>query len=327
MFGDRLERVPKRDPSPEQRIVTRIFELRDGEKIECVYTVLPPTEAGKPERLGRIILRKNGKEIDLRMLAGISQDIPILLTNERKDSVIYAREGNKRKVQHVSVNEPVTFENIAVLLHELGHVAQTDEFDDPLQHVEIENIKLLKTLAYRTLELTSTKLSLLRVAQDLFSRITVKDIRPRFLEEFFRLKSALESINILALEEKYQKVLHDKFLITEKYAEILNRTDELDKDVYLAELAKFRKHEEDIFIDIPLDRIRFFLAEPIRALERDATRRALIWMQEIGRQLGLSSLRDNSDQGSEWLFAGLETYTHNCVLEKSLISLVETVGS
>lgn len=94
----------------------------------------------------------------------------------------------------------------------------------------------------------------------------------------------------------------------------------LRKDLFRAssdvEVAAIEEGQLKVFENSLIEELLFFVSEPAMIRERDATRRALLWIREIGEQAALPSMANLEDEGGEDLLKSLSTYSVGCVSTK-----------
>lgn len=314
MFGDRVGHS-EREHGPEEEHRIRHFELRNGERVTCRYSVLKSKDS-ELGRCGQLVIEANGKTIDLRELAGVPVDFPIFFSkDENHISTGEGVDGGTVPTAGI-VKMPDTFEQVAVILHEFGHIKQFDDSAYRSQHVGFVASKELAR-ARDGLRLNSSEgiLNALTIGTKRLHTISESMIRERFRPEFRVFLQQLDAVNVEGIRKDLQEIMKECIDLEERYSEKFEESGEFDEERYATEKRALADREKKLFLEIPKERILFFLTEPERTDERDATRRALIWIQYIGRALSLLSLADSSDEGAERLFLGLETYSFGCVQE------------
>jgi hypothetical protein len=308
-------KIRSRETKHEARI-----ELRDGSSFVCEYKVLAVPERGEPRRkITELVIVTDKGRFDVHEITGLPKDFPIFIAEDEKRCIVRSENIS----EELRVGEPVSVIEIATILHEIGHYAQYEDVSFSENMVLGEDQEVLDgiTRAIRKKRGISFAAQLGDVRRVL-EHLPLKNIRPRFRKKFLVFVSRLDEIDTLSDEIEEQAILladkiHD--LLDEKETAKENGTYEMSKERFDRLDKEMEERENEIFNQPLIKELLFFVSEPERILERDATRRALTWLKEIGEKASLPSFAElEKEEGGEFLFEALSTYSFGCVsIEKN----------
>ncbi|PIZ94945.1 MAG: hypothetical protein COX81_02185 [Candidatus Magasanikbacteria bacterium CG_4_10_14_0_2_um_filter_37_12] len=285
--------------------------------VEDEFKENQPTD--RKRQLQSVELTYNGQRLDLLALLRIDPTVTrIFVTNEyqAKDGVSANFDFNPT-TNEVCIPPLDTAFGLAVALHEFGHVKQFknpklrvigemaienetlewfDDIDDTLQKIERAFPELLVHLPEKTVleTLTETRLQLVLASSQLHKSLEM-------LAE--KTSESEENIKQFALQQKAvtnwsSRLLHD-FGSQEQYEQLKNTeakqmaTHKEALQMQLKNLKRDLKEKQQKFKLLKdqykqlVEPLNELLKTPRRVMERDATRRAFVWMKQIKKAIGL----------------------------------------
>ena len=277
--------------NPEQKetepTFVETYELKDKEgnivcRVESTYLDEQSTEFSdliqkKARRLKSIVLEKDGKRMDVMNLIGLKKQINIFVIF---DLASQEQFGFNAKRGFVTVPKPDHPTSVAVMLHELGHAKQDEH---PFYQSLREFIRVPK------FELGSEN------PRAFFSRLGV--LYPELLKRFpdeavFQKLDQIRKKAIPALEEEQR-------LIELKRAEARGELKPFQLMRMKDDDAVSQKNKRAIvwqyqtaLKELPLAT----LLVPEKLIERDATKRAFQWMQQITEEIKVDLASVNADE-------------------------------
>ena len=295
------------------------IELRDGRSFLCKCVIEKgeekPGQEKRPDRLIGIILVNESGRIDLREMTGLPNEFPVFESEQYRPCLVMGAEIGEEEIH---VKPLLNIENLAIFLHEAGHYVQYKD-EEFLRH-------LLDGKDKNFLEETSGAVEredwLLLAKQwpktkEIFLTMSLKNIRRRFHSSFLDFQRDL--LRLDGLFEEYLGLDNAFWELQKELQEAYDQDPNVDTGKFEELEVKNRGRQKAIVAELPIERIKFFLYEPTRIKELDATRRAIIWLRKIGRELQLNELKQRDNQGTEALLDKfLPTYSTGCI-EKNKI--------
>jgi hypothetical protein len=315
------EKFPTHTPPVEERrepvekTLSAEIDYENGEHVRSTYTVRESIVHGETMReiLSLTISTEYGS-IDLFKELGIADANPVLPVRIMQKGGAYSQFFDRRGVRvghELRVTEPNSPESLSLFLHETGHFAQykDENFLNKSSLSDDEHKQLVKAGRAARNGFASFSHAWLDI-EHVIPKISRELIRQRFRESFDRFLLNLSEVSVLFdqfYELEGERCELEASRLKENGYLPLVKGQETEREKELLREIEFLTQR------VPMQEILFFITEPIRYYERDATRRALLWMSEFGTKLRVSSLRDLSDAGSRQLFDSLDTYNHGCV--------------
>lgn len=287
------------------------IEYEDGESLRCAYTVLVSRVGTElVQEMTSLKISTQHGEIDVFDLLNIGGSIPVHIVSGEARYVAFFDRSGKMVKQELRIPEPKTREDLALFLHEVGHFAQVSDHAF-LSGARINNVDYMQLIKGG------------QAAKKGFSS---------FSYAWFDVQKILPNIPRTAIRERFRRSFDEFMLRLPQIQEMFDQFYELEGERCELEGERMRENgyaplppgqeserEKELLrligelvLTIPMQEILFFLTEPIRHYERDATRRAVIWLKSFGEQLGISALSRLDDAGTRKLFESLDTYNHGC---------------
>lgn len=290
------------------------IEYEGGESLRCTYTVnTSRVRTELVQEMTSFTISTDQGEIDLFEVLKIKGAISVKIVARGDSEFVQMvnRDGDVMRYE-LRIPEPKTPEDFALFLHEVGHFAQNMDEDSSSERRmnQKEYMRLIKggqEVAKKGFNGLSHEWS--RV-HNIFPRIPRTVIRKRFQASFDRFVSELPQLDELfgrfyELEVERSDLEGIRLMKDSDLLSPANQASEREKE--LSRLI------DELIPTIPIQEILFFLTEPIRHYERDATRRAVVWLKSFGEHLKISALSRLDDVGTRHLFSNLDTYSHGCV--------------
>lgn len=316
IFQGNMEAVPETGTHKTEigeREVESVIEYGNEQRLRCVYKIIT-TKVGTEfiQNMVSFIISTPQGEINLFDALHIDESILVKIVSREDGQCVafFDRSGTLVK-QELHISEPKTAEDFALLLHEVGHLAQNVD-EDFLLESGVNNTQYMRLIAggqaaeqgfrafsYAWFNVRKVLLSIPRTA-----------IRERFRDSFdgFLLKLP----EIFTLFDQFYELEGERCELEARRIDENGPASEI-KDQETEREKELEQLIRAVASKIPMQEIAFFLTEPIRHRERDATHRAVVWLKSFGEQLGIQSLQQLDDAGTRRLFVSLDSYNHGCV--------------
>jgi len=307
-----------------ERVRETNIEYEGGELLRCTYSVVTSRVGAELlQEMKSFKISTDHGEIDLFEVLKIGDSIPVIIASGGPQYAAFFDRSGKMVKNELRIPEPKTPEDFAFFLHEVGHFTQVaDETFLPGARINnVDYMQLIKGGQAAKKSFSSFSYAWFDV-QNILPNIPRTAIRERFRTTFDRFLLKLPQIHEMfdqfyELEGERSELEGDR--MRENGYAPLPPGQESEREKELLRLI------EELILTIPMQEILFFLTEPVRHYERDATRRAVVWLKSFGEHLKIAALSRLDDAGTEQLFSSLDTYNHGCV--KGVIAKGEPEGA
>lgn len=304
--------IPRERSTAERDVVTQI-NYENGERLSCKYSIRESLMRGKTvrEMLSFTVSTQHG-EIDIFERLGISGVVPVKIVpiGESEYASFFDQDGELVS-RELLIPEPNNPESLAIFFHEAGHFSQEDDSGflpgSRIGHLDYMNLIAAGQAAEKSFENFSYAWFDVRKC---LPKIPRGAIRKRFVKRFDDFLLQLPIINTFF--DRYYELecerseLEAHRMNGDHYGHLL-ADQEAEREKDLLRMISI------IISNIPMQEILFFITEPIRYYERDATLRAVSELKKLGDELQVTTLSRLNDVGTKQLFLSLDTYSHGCV--------------